>query len=394
MSKLFPSRLSLLLLAGSLAFAQAPRPQLVQSVPIETGLEDPKLPLALDVWPEMIRGAKHTLDLAHFYVTNGPDPKTSSLEPTLAALEAAGARGVKIRILLATRMLDQDPASVARLRRIPGIQFRAFDFGAENRGILHAKYFLVDGREAFLGSQNLDWRALQHIHETGLRFNTQALVKSLAAIFETDWTFAATHLRPERPAAATATARPAYELVASPPFLNPPGVRSALPALEELLELARTRIRVQLLTYSPVSGRVNYWPALDNALRAAAVRGVQVELLVSDWNLASPAVDHLKSLALVPNLEIQIASIPDLATGPIPFARVIHSKYMTVDGEILWLGTSNWSQDYFTASRNVEIIAREKDLAVQADGIFERLWNSRFCTRLDPGKTYTPRKRE
>ncbi len=394
MSKLLPSRLSLLLFAGGLAFAQGPRPQLVQSVPTETGLEDPGLPLAREVWPEMIRGAKHTLDLAHFYVTNGPDPQTSPLEPTLAALEAAGARGVKIRILLTTRMLDQDPASVARLRKIPGVQFRAFDFGAENRGILHAKYFLVDGREAFVGSQNLDWRALQHIHETGLRFSTPALVKPLAAIFETDWAFAATHIRPERPATATVTARPPYELVASPAFLNPPEVRPALAALEELLGLAKTRIRVQLLTYSPVAGRVNYWPILDNALRAAAVRGVRVELLVSDWNLESPAVEHLKSLTLLPNLEIRIASIPNAATGPIPFARVIHSKYMTVDGEVLWLGTSNWSQDYFTASRNVEIIARDKALAVQADGIFERLWSSRFCTRLDPGKAYTPRKRE
>ena len=393
MSKRLSSHVGLLL-AGSLAFAQVPRPQLVQSVPTETGLEDPRLPLAREVWPEMIRGAKHTLDLAHFYVTNGPDPKTSPLEPTLAALEAAGARGVKIRILLATRMLDQDPASVARLRKIPGAQFRAFDFGAENRGVLHAKYFLVDGREGFLGSQNLDWRALQHIHETGLRFSTPSLVKPLAAIFETDWAFAATHIRPERFATATVTARPTYELVASPAFLNPPEVRAALPVLEELLGSAKTRIRVQLLTYSPVSGRVNYWPILHNALRTAAVRSVRVELLVSDWNLASPAVDHLKSLALLPNLEIRIASIPDLATGPIPFARVVHSKYMTVDGEVLWLGTSNWSQDYFTASRNVEIIAREKGLAAQADGIFERLWNSRFCTRLDPGKAYTPRKRE
>lgn len=393
MSKRLSSHLSLLL-AGTLAFAQAPRPALVQSVPVGTNLEDPRMPLARDVWPEMIRSATRTLDLAHFYVTNGPDPKTSPLEPTLAALEAAGARGVRIRILLATRMLDQDPVSVARLRKIPGAQFRAFDFGAENRGILHAKYFLVDGREAFVGSQNLDWRSLQHIHETGLRFSTPDLVKPLAAIFETDWAFAATHIRPEHLAAVTATARSTYELVASPPFLNPPGVRPALPALEELLGLAKSRIRVQLLTYSPVTGRVNHWPILDNALRAAAVRGVRVELLVSDWNLEAPAVDHLKSLALVPNLEIRIASIPDLATGLIPFARVIHSKYMTVDGEILWLGTSNWSRDYFTASRNVEIIAREKDLAVQADGIFERLWNSRFSTRLDPGKSYTPRKRD
>jgi phosphatidylserine/phosphatidylglycerophosphate/cardiolipin synthase-like enzyme len=199
-----------------------------------------------------------------------------------------------------------------------------------------------------------------------------------------------------RPAAAKSetAARPAFELVASPPNLNPPGVRPALAALTELLGQAKDRIRVQLLTYSPVAGRVRFWPALDNALRAAAVRGVKVQLLVADWNLEKPAIDHLKSLALLPNVEIGIASIPEASTGHIPFARVTHSKYMTLDGGILWLGTSNWSEDYFTESRNVEIIARDKGLAAQADAIFERLWTSRYCARLDPARTYTARKRD
>ena len=394
MSKLLSSCLSLLLLAGSLGVAQVPIPQLVQSVPVETGLEAPGMPFAMAVWPEMIRAAQHTLDLAQFYVTNGPDPRTSALEPTLGELEAAGARGVKIRILLSTRMLGEDAASVARLRTIPGVEFRCFDFGPNARGILHAKYFVVDGREAFVGSQNFDWRALQHIHETGLRFSTPSLVKPLTEIFETDWAFAATHLRPALGVTPRSPEPPAFELVASPPFLNPPGVRPALEALEALLGQAKTRIRVQLLTYSPVSGHVRFWPALDNALRAAAVRGVNVQLMVSDWNLEAPAVDHLKSLAVLPNVEIGIVSIPEASTGHIPFARVTHSKYMILDQEVLWLGTSNWSEDYFTASRNVEIIARDKGLAAQAEGIFERLWKSRFCARLDPAKTYTPRKRD
>lgn len=384
--------LPILLLAAMAGAAEPPKPQLVQSVPVETGLEDPRLPHATDVWPEMIRAARRSIDLAEFYVTNGPDRAASALEPVLRALEEAGARGVRLRVLLSARMLDQDPASVARLRAIQGAELRTFDLGG--RGILHAKYFLVDGAEAFVGSQNLDWRALQHIHETGLRFRTPELVRPLASIFETDWSFSGSRLRPAFPKAAASPARPAFELVASPPFLNPPGVRAALEALPELLGQAKERIRVQLLTYSPVAGRVRFWPLLDNALRAAAVRGVKVQLMVADWNLEKPAVDHLKSLALLPNVEVGVVAIPEAAAGHIPYARVIHSKTMVVDGGLLWLGTSNWGEDYFTESRNVEIIARDPDLAAQAEAVHQRLWNSRFCVRLDPAKSYPPRRRD
>ncbi|MBL0313513.1 MAG: hypothetical protein IPP78_12540 [Holophagaceae bacterium] len=106
------------------------------------------------------------------------------------------------------------------------------------------------------------------------------------------------------------------------------------------------------------------------------------------------AVDHLKSLTLIPNLEVRIASIPESSKGHIPFARVVHSKYMTVDGNLLWLGTSNWSEDYFADSRNVELILRDPSLAAQGDRIFDRLWNSPFASRLDPTKTYVPRVRD
>ena len=160
-----PFRVGLLalLLATSLG-AQAP--QLVQSIPEGTGLEQTDLPFAKDVWPEMIRGAKRSVDIAEFYVTNTPD---GYLEPFLRELEKAGARGVKVRVMLSTLMLNGDQPSVARLRAIPGAELRSFDFGEGKHGILHAKYFVVDGEDAYVGSQNLDWRSLQHIHETGLK---------------------------------------------------------------------------------------------------------------------------------------------------------------------------------------------------------------------------------
>jgi phosphatidylserine/phosphatidylglycerophosphate/cardiolipin synthase-like enzyme len=281
---------------------------------------------------------------------------------------------------------------VARLRRIPGAEVRSFDLAGVSNGILHAKYFLVDGREAFVGSQNFDWRALEHIHELGVRTTDERIVARLSELFAVDWRFAGEHQLPALRAAPPLTARPAVELVASPPFLTPRDIRPSIDALVELLNGAKESVRAQMLTYSPISGQDHYWPLLDNALRAAAVRGVKVRLLVSDWVLGGRALPHLKALGLIPNLEVRVASIPEAAAGHIPFARTIHSKYLVVDGTTLALGTSNWEASYFDESRNVELLFRDSPLANQAAAIFDRLWNSCYAFALEPMKVYERRK--
>jgi phosphatidylserine/phosphatidylglycerophosphate/cardiolipin synthase-like enzyme len=373
------------------AGAQTPLPatRLVQSIPAETDLADPVLTFAKDEWVDMIRQAKTRVEAAEFYVTNRPG---SALEPVLKELEAAGARGVKVRFLLSARMLDQDPASVARLRAIPGAELRSFDLAGVSKGILHAKYFVVDGREAFLGSQNFDWRALEQIHELGVRTSDARIVPQLARLFAIDWAFAEGRKLPDLPAQVPPTAHPAVELVASPPFLTPKDIRPSIEVLVELIGQARQSVCVQLLTYSPLAGQDRYWPVLDNALRAAAVRGVKVRLLVSDWVLGVRAMPHLKSLALIPNLEVRVASIPEAREGHIPYARTVHSKYLVVDGAHLALGTSNWEESYFTESRNLELIFRDSPLAAQAAAIFDRLWTSPYTFAPEPLKIYEKRK--
>ena len=368
---------------------QAPATRLVQSIPAETDLADPALPFAKDAWVDMIRSARTSLDAAEFYVTNRPG---SALEPVLAELEKAGTRGVKVRFLLSSKMLDQDPASVARIRRIPGAEIRSFDLTGVSKGILHAKYFVVDGKEAFLGSQNFDWRALEHIHELGVRTSDARIVSRLSDLFAIDWRFAGDRKLPDFPAQPPLTARPEVELVASPPFLTPKNLRPSLDALVELLGQAKRTVRVQLLVYSPIAGQDRYWPVLDNALRAAAVRGVKVRLLVSDWVLGGRSMPHLKALTLIPNLEVKVASIPEAKEGHIPFARTIHSKYLVVDETQLALGTSNWEEGYFTESRNIELIFRDSPMAAQAGHLFDRLWDSRYAFTLEPMKVYEKRK--
>ncbi len=379
------------LLAATLAFAQAwagGPTQLIQSVPKETPLAHPDLAFARDAWIEVIRGARKRLDFAEFYIAQVPG---GALEPVLQELEKAGARGVKIRFILSNAMLSQDPVSVERLKKIPNLELRIFDLKGISKGILHAKYFLADAAEGVLGSQNFDWRALEHIHEMGVRTRDPALVARLQEVFEVDWRFALDKTLPP-PAKDVAAPGGDAELVASPPFLSPGTVRPAIGALTQLIGTARSTVQVQLLTYSPVSGKNHYWPVIDQALREAAVRGVKVQLLISDWVLKSRGLAHLKSLAMIPGVEVRIMSIPEASTGHIPFARTVHSKYMVVDGATLWLGTSNWEEDYFEFSRNVEVILKQPELAKQGGEIFTRLWTSDYAKPIDPMKAYTPRK--
>jgi HKD family nuclease len=146
------------------------------------------------------------------------------------------------------------------------------------------------------------------------------------------------------------------------------------------------------MDYNPQSG-THFFPDIDNDLRAAAIRGVKVELLVSHWNTEKPEIHHLKSLSLVPGIEVRISTVPQASQGHIPYGRVTHSKYMIVDGQTLWLGTSNWSQGYFLASRNLELIFRGElgtELTPQADAVFERVWSAPFTAPVEVLRDYPP----
>jgi phosphatidylserine/phosphatidylglycerophosphate/cardiolipin synthase-like enzyme len=379
-----------LFLAALPVAAAAPAIEVVSSTPAETAISRAGTRDAAAVWLEMVGGARSSLDLAEFYLSG---KKGETLEPVIEAILAAGRRGVHVRILSDAGMAATYPETLARFRGRPNITARSFDWKKLTGGILHAKYFIVDGREAYLGSQNFDWRSLAHIQETGLRIRVPLFAQALQAIFAADWRFsggdrdAYRRLAAGPPLLFPATAY----LVASPARFNPPGVPGALAALLALIDGARGRITVQLLSYSlEKGGGHEKFTAIDRALRRAARRGVRVRMLVADWNLRAPQVGDLQSLARVPNIEIKFAAIPAFSRGFIPYARVIHSKVMRVDDDISWVGTSNWGYDYFYRSRNVEAVLRLPAIARVLDGIFLSLWNGPYAQRLDPGKKYSP----
>lgn len=366
------------------ALPAPPAVELVETVPIETALDHPELRDAAEVWLDMIAGARTSIDLAQFYASNHLPGR---LEPVIRALEAAIARGVRVRFLAERGFVKVYPDTLDRLARA-GATVRQLDLKATpgGGGILHAKYFVVDDREAFLGSQNFDWRALEHNYELGARVRDPGVVGGLAAIFAADWARAAGE---PAPAAAVAPAAGPITLVASPRELLPAGIAWDLPRIVALIDGAATSITVELLTYrAEASGAP--WDELEAPLVRAAQRGVEVRLLLADWAKRKATIGGLQRLARIPHVAIRLTTIPAWSGGFIPFARVSHAKALVVDGRRAWLGTSNWERDYFHASRNVGLILDDPGLAGQLARCFATLWDAAYAVPIDPDASYAP----
>lgn len=361
---------------------------LVESFPKETSLDHSSVADADVVWPRMIAGAQATLDIAHFYAVSAPGAR---LEQTVLAIEAAARRGVHVRVLLDETFFAKYPELAERLGKTSGIGLRRIDFGKVSGGVQHAKYFVVDGHEAYLGSQNFDWRSLEHIFELGVRVRQQAVARALGRIFEVDWAIAggmdAAEALGKNAGAETFPAlvggdgsRARVTLVASPRALLPDAATWDLPRLVALIAGARRSVHVELLTYATHSRDGAPFPELDDALRRAAARGVAVRLLVSDWSTKPALYKGLLALADVPNVEVRVITIPRWSGGDIPFARVAHAKYLVVDGACAWVGTSNWEGDYFTRSRNVGLVIEGESFGAHLDDVFASVWSSVYAT--------------
>ena len=382
----------------------SPTLQLVESAPVETDLDHPDMADAHQVWLEMIRGARRSLDIEQFYVSSAP---SSHMEAVLLAVEQAADRGVRVRLLADRGFHDRTyPESIDRLGARQGIEARLLDARELMGGVQHAKMMLVDGGEAFVGSQNFDWRSLEHNVELGLHIGEPALVEALQALFDADWAWAggeaaaSAESAPPSPAETWVGKFPvevAYGdgSLAVTPVFSPTGWLIDeglwdLPRLVERIDGATGTVRVQLMSYKTTDREGRYFGDLEAALRRAAARKVDVMLMVADWSKRRWTIEGLQSLQALPGITVKLVSLPPHSSGHIPYARVIHSKFMVVDDDRSWIGTANWGRDYFHASRNVGLLVDGQPFAADLIALFDELWKGQYAYEVDPGETYDP----
>ena len=114
-------------------------------------------------------------------------------------------------------------------------------------------------------------------------------------------------------------------------------------------------------------------------------------MIISDWNLSKDAVETFLTLQENSNIEIRYTEIPEWSGGYIPFARVEHCKFITVDGKQCWIGTSNMSDSYFYKSRNVGVVVDNEKFSTRLRDIFFKGWDGPYANKIEPGGNYKVR---
>ena len=332
---------------------------LVESIPSEVDAHSSDITDTSTAWQSMFDRATTTIDLASFYIS--PSESIDALDPIWASLKRATQRGVQLRVLVDLSFSDKYPAPLKELETWPNTTLKRVDY---TPGVMHAKYFIIDNKEAFLGSQNFDYRALEHIFELGVHIKDPHISQSMRNIFNLDWGNSTQYQ----------TSQPNSDvfLVASPPTALPKEVPHDLPSILSLINSSQQTLRLQFLSYNNKTRAKESWTVLDDALIRAQKRGVQVELMVSDWATKGSKGASLEKLRQH-GIRVHVASVPEHSSGFIPFARTVHAKYIVADEKHCWIGTSNASKGYFDTSRNIGLIIHNKHECSQMSDFFARI---------------------
>lgn len=281
---------------------------------------------------EAITGARRSISLATYIFDRGV-----VADEFMAALAAAVARGVEVRVLIdgLGARYSRPPIIVELQRRgIPVATFIPVRFPLPNPYANlrnHRKILVVDGHLAFTGGLNIRDACLLSraspfpTRDTHFRLRGP-VVHHLQDTFVFDWRFTTgEHLVGETWFPPLASAGP---MVARGIADGPDETRDAL-LLTLLGALASARERVQIMTPYFLPD-----PPLIDALRVAALRGVRVEILI-------PARGNLRLVQWA-----QMAQLPPVLRGGcqvlLTRAPFDHSKLMVVDGTWALIGSANW----------------------------------------------------
>ncbi|EFA85148.1 phospholipase D3 [Heterostelium album PN500] len=359
-----------------------------------------------EAWMNLINNAQESIDLGLFYMTLTDGADYPSIYggymgmDFYKALINAAQRGVTIRIVQNLPSASQPANDTTNLANMGVAQVRTINWPSlVGNGILHTKMIVVDKTNAYVGSANFDWRSLAQVKELGVVVeNCKTLVEDTKIAFEQYWDAAImTQLPskwPSKDKAKFNATHPAQLqlngeavsmfLAVSPPQFVSKDRTGDIDALVAAINAANQSVCISVMDYAP-SSFYNYpntfWPVIDDALRAAAYnRRVQVRVMVSHWNHTNTKIipQFLHSLAQVNNIQVRWFQVPDMPVQPqVPYSRVNHAKYMVTEQQS-YVGTSNWSQDYFTNTGGLSYNIFNADFTSQLQSIFDRDWNSQY----------------
>ncbi|CAH8450013.1 unnamed protein product [Schistosoma rodhaini] len=412
---------------------------LVESIPenVTFSMGSPKHLSTYMAWGLLIDSAKKNISIASFYWSLSVDKELNftATEQGSNILKKLVGRKKDVDLKIVQNGKETNSTDLMNLTE-SGAQIRWLDFHRlVGQGILHTKLWSVDTKNGYLGSANMDWRSLTQVKELGvLIYNCPKIMDDLEKIWTVYWSLGNSNgfvpkNWPEELQTKYNRSNPLITNIngiqsrvyfsSSPSLFNPPGRNDDIDALLSVINSAEKFIYIAVMNFMPqvISYNKNipsrFWPVIDNALRKAAIdRSVEVRLLISKWNHTSSSTENflnsLRAIYGVQSAQVRVRYfiVPSYtdAQKRIPYARVNHNKYMVTD-KTAYIGTSNWSGDYFLYTGGVAFVYEEGNhtsndlnqentdhsefclpkpisLRKQLENVFRRDWNSEFTDEL------------
>ncbi|GAB6032932.1 hypothetical protein CHUAL_012126 [Chamberlinius hualienensis] len=387
-------------------------------------------PSVFNGWMNLIQMAHSTIHIASSYWTLRA---TASSVRSISRMDKEGEiifnqllnaglkRNISIQIAQDQPSYIQPDVDTQQLSQSGAAEVRSLNFQSLlGAGILHTKFWVVDGQHLYIGSANMDWRSLTQVKEVGIIvYNCSCLAEDLEKIFDIYWMLGVTGatIPPEWPQELETDFNSSHPAVlplngttsqvffgSSPPPLCTNDRTNDLNAVLHVMDKAEQYIHVAVMDYFPTTlytRDIIFWPEIDNKIRQMAIeKGIGIKILASHWNHTKSSMPYyLNSLAVLNNsydrvkIQVKLFIVPSYTKeqAEIPYARVNHNKYMVTDNAA-YIGTSNWSGDYFMNTGGASIVvnqtypfanrSQEEPLRNQLAALFDRDWNSEFAHQL------------
>ncbi|WP_435199305.1 cardiolipin synthase [Janibacter sp. GS2] len=314
---------------------------------------------SLDAMAEEIAGARAYVHV-EFYILS-LDQSTGAF---FDALEAAVARGVTVRVLLdhwSSSHCRDYQATIARLEAmgahwhlmlpVQPLKGRYQRLDLRN----HRKLLVVDGRVAFMGSQNLIDRSYNKKKNLARGLKWQDLmtrvegpvVESIDLVFATDWYMESgerlDRAGPPPPRSGVTAEDDLLECQVVPSGPGYP-VENNLQLFLSLLYAARERVAITSPYFVPDESMLR-------GIMAAITRGVTVELFVSEIG-DQALVWHAQRSYYAPLLDAGMR----IYQYPAPY--ILHAKHFSIDDEVAVIGSSNMDMRSFGLNCEVSLMVR------------------------------------
>ena len=349
-----------------------------------------------------IASAKETIDLAVYTLTS---------ERIASALADAAQHDVQVRVLLdggpVGGIEDAEEALVDGLLAA-GVDVRWLKGDADvvkRYRYLHAKYAIVDGQAAWVGSENFGSAGYPSARGNGNRgwsvmIHDSPLAETLTSVFSSDFD-------PRRRDTISASARSVRALPASPDAFRLPEALPSPVRRAQLVIAPDTALDPQGLLGLLASAQDRLWievfyldeawedqpnPFLEGAF-AAARRGVTVRILL-DGSWSSLGDDSSGNDAIVDRLNGRAhnESVDFEARLLEPRGRIerLHNKGLVVDGRAVLVSSMNWAHGSATENREIGVILDDPDLASIFETAFLADWEGRSTSGVDSWRLDDP----